>query len=124
MARVNQGKYKEYKNEYNDLCDEFADLIERYFDDTGFKDYYDGLFDFLESANNLYERAEKLKLKIETMLETQKFEQDKSKCYYESCVAGLVSILYELSSKAGEVRGYIGKDVSENEQYSLDNWKI
>ena len=124
MARVNQGKYKEYKNKYKELCVEYTDLIERYFDETGFSDDYVVAFDFLGSANNLYERAENLKLKIETMLETQKFEQEKKKKYYEECVIKLGDILYELASKAGEVRRDIGNDVSENEKYSLDNWKI
>lgn len=124
MARVNQGKYKEYRNECAELFFEFKKLMETYFDDTGFTDDYLGLFDFLDSANCLYERAERLKLKIETMLETQKFEQDKIKQEYEGFISNLEDVIYEFSAKAGEVRGYIGSDVSENEKYSLDNWKI
>ena len=124
MARVNQGKYKKYRNECKNLFFEIKELMKTYFDDIGFTDDYLGLFDFLDSANCLYERAEKLKFKIETILETQKFEQDKTTQEYESFVSELANIMYELSARAGEVRGYIGNDVSENEKYSLDNWKI
>lgn len=124
MARVNQGKYKEYRNECKDLFFEIEELMKTYFDNTGFTDDYFGLFDFLDSANCLYERAEKLKFKIETILETQKFEQDKIKQEYENFVSKLENNMRELSAKAIEVRRYIGNDVSENEKYSLNNWKI
>lgn len=124
MARVNQGKYKIYRDECGKIFFEFKELMETYFDDTGFSDDYLGLFDFLDSANVLYKRSEELKLKIETMLETQKFEQDKTKQEYESFVSELGNIIYELSAKAREVRGYIGNDVTDNEKYSLNNWRI
>nr|DAL22376.1 MAG TPA_asm: hypothetical protein [Caudoviricetes sp.] len=124
MARVNGGIYKKYRNSYKKLCDEWKTLRDENFDEGVFLGEYLDLFDFLDSANTLYEEVEKMRIKIESLLESQKFELEDKEKDYNTFVLKLKNIENELSSRASDVRNIIGCDVSENERYSLDKWKI
>ena len=124
MARVNGGIYKKYRNSYKKLCDEWKTLQDENFDEDVFLGEYLDLFDFLDSANTLYEKVEKMRIKIESLLESQKFELEDKEKDYNTFVLELKNIENELSSRASDVRNNIGSDVSENERYSLDKWRI
>ena len=102
MARVNQGIYKKYKNEKDSIINEIRNELNDIWDDDGCLSQSVDIVDiesFFYQANSLFINATALSEKYSIIIETQKFEDEKSTQNYESFIQEIDSARYELQDK-------------------------
>lgn len=125
MARPNQGIYKQYRNQSNEILNETTKLISRYWDiDDCYCYGRDEANDYFWTANSLYKQSNEMINKWNNLMESQKFEERKKIIEYKEIISNLEDCLYQLQSKAKELHYNLGPDYSDLEITTFKQYDI
>lgn len=127
MARTNQGIFKELKNKYKALENEYEKVMEDYFSGGNWNGYGDFIADFSYSADNVYYKANDLAFEIRGMLKATKFEDKDKKEKYEEMLSESLEIargIKNVFDRTLELIKMSGDGFTDAEQRTLDALRI
>ena len=124
MARVNQGIYKQYKEQKDQIISSWDEIKGKYWGNIEFSGDYSELFDFMYDVNWLYESAKSIVIKYSNLLESQKFENEENIKKYRDYIRQLQNCMSDMKAYASETRKKIGNDLTEQEAHTLENFQI
>lgn len=127
MARVNQGIYKQYKNKKDSIINEIRNELNDMWDDDGCLSPsvdIECIEIFFDQANSLFINATDLSEKYSTIIETQKFEDEKSTQNYESFIQEIDSARYELQDKFKSLLKLLKTQLSDEDYKLYSSYQI
>lgn len=122
MARINQGYYKKIKKRFKDLESKSEDLESNY-DMDSISDR-EVLWWCLEKCNDLYNECISLIQEITIIINSQKFEQDKTELEYKDMISSLTYIKLDTISRYNTYKSAFGFQFSDAEIRSISEFPI
>ena len=96
MARTNQGIFKELRNKYKVLENEYEQVMKEYFSDGNWNGNSDFFSDFAYSADRIYCEANDLAHEISSMVNATKFEKEDNKEKYKQMISASQEIARDM----------------------------
>jgi len=124
MARVNQGKYKKYRDKCSNVISSFDNIKNDYFPEGFYNEDCDFISDFSYAADSLYIQANKMAMKLEVMLEGDKFESERIKSEYMDLQNKMESIGKKVSDLFLDALSIVSIDLTEKERKTLEKFQI
>ena len=114
MSRVNQGKYKQYRDQHSLLVQQWNQIRRQYFDSEGeFNGYF---FDLLQDVDNIWNPINELILIIKEMISRgEKFEQEKVKNEFAELLRILSQTKREVVYLSQRAKNIVHTDFSPKE---------
>ena len=125
MARVNQGYYKKLKKEYDEVIAS-AELLEdeTYDENECLQGDYVTCWDNMCESNEIYQQCCKVSNKLNDMLSSQKFEDEKKKEKYQKWQRNIEEKKSRCEEIYNEIRSALGEDLSDAERRTINDFEL